>query len=322
VRLLTRLAVVLACVLAPLAAEAQPKGKVPRIAFLRSGPAPKAFTEAFQQGLREAGYVEGKNIVVEYRFGNGTTEQLSELVREIVSLHVDVIVASAAPAAFAARKATTTTPIVFAGVVDPIDVGLAASLARPGGNATGMSIISVDLLGKRLELLREILPKLSRLVLLWNPANPTHAVQLKHAQALAQSLGIEVQPVPVGTTADLDRGLGAAKGAQALLQLDDVFFTTHRERLIGLAMQARLPAIYGYREMAEAGGLMSYGANLPDLYRRAAAYVDKVLKGTPPRDLPIQQPTKFELVINLKSVKALGLTIPQPVLLRADEVIQ
>jgi putative ABC transport system substrate-binding protein len=304
-----------------LAADAQPAGKVARVTFLRAGPPPKAFVEAFQEGLRESGYVEGRDLVVDYRFPDGTTGRLSDLAREVVKSKPDAILASAAPAALAARDATTTIPIVFAAAVDPVESGLAASLAQPGGNVTGMSILSADLLGKRLGLLKELLPKLARVALLWNPTNPTHAPQLKAAEGLTPALGIQLQPLAAGTPEEFERALAIARAAQALLQLDDVLFTTHRERLAALATKSRLPVMYGHREMVEAGGLMSFGANLPDLYRRAAAYVEKVLKGARPQDLPIQQPTKFELVINLKTAKALDLTFPQSVLLRADDVI-
>jgi putative tryptophan/tyrosine transport system substrate-binding protein len=307
---------------APSAAEAQRAGKVPHIIFFRSGPPPQAFVEAFQQGLREFGYVEGKTVIVEYRFSDGTTRLLPELAREIVGRKPDAILASAVPAALAAKNATTTIPIVFAGTVDPVEAGLAASLARPGANVTGMSILSVDLLGKRLELLREVVPNLSSVALLWNPTNPTHAARLKHAERLTQELGVRLQMLSINAPQDFDRALADARATQALLQFDDPFFTTHRDRLTRLAANSRLPAIYGYREMVDAGGLMSYGANLPDLYRRAAAYVDKVLKGAKPQDLPIQQPTRYELVINMKAAKALGLTIPPALLLRADDVIE
>jgi putative ABC transport system substrate-binding protein len=312
----------LALLAAPLTAEAQQAGKVARIVFLRSGPPPKAFVEAFEQGLRELGYVVGKDIVIEYRFADGRTVQLMDLAREVVRSKPDAILASGATAAFAARDSTATIPIIFAGTVDPVENGLAASLAQPGGNVTGMGVLSVDLLAKRLQLLGELIPSLSRVALLWTPTNPTHTVQLKKLQGVAETLGLHLLELAVRTAEDFDPALMTAQGTQALLQMDDPLFTTHRELLARLALKRRLPAMYGIREMVDAGGLMSYGAILPDLYRRAAAYVEKVLKGTRPRDLPIQQPTKFEMVINLKTAKALGLTIPPSVLARADEVIQ
>jgi len=312
----------LALLAAPLAAEAQPTGKVARIVFLRAAPAAPAFVKGFQQGLREAGYVEGKDIVVEYRFMEGMPERLADLVREVVKSKPDAIVTSAGAATFAARDATATIPIIFVSVVDPVENGLAASLAHPGGNVTGMGVVAVDLLAKRLQLLGEIIPSLSRVALLWTPNNPNHKVQLKKLQGVAETLGLHLQELSVRTAEDFDPALMTAQGTQALLPMDDPLFTTHRELLARLALKRRLPAMYGYREMVDAGGLMSYGANIPDLHRRAAAYVEKVLKGARPRDLPIQQPTKYEMVVNLKTAKALGLTIPPSVLARADEVIQ
>ena len=306
----------------PLAAEAQPAGKVARIGFLRPGQPPKTFVEAFQQGLREQGYVEGQNVLIEYRLTDGSFDQLSHLAEELVRLKVDVILASTAPAASAAKRATATVPIVFVGLQDPEQIGLISSLARPAGNLTGLSINSADLGGKRLEILREIVPKLTRVAVLWHPENPTNPVQLKAAEAAARIVGVPLQSLPVRGPDDFEAAFKAARGAGGLLQLDGALFTTHRTRLAELAVRSRLPAVYGFREHAEAGGLVSYGVDLPDLYRRAAIYVDKIVKGTKPADLPVQQPTKFELVINLKTAKALDLTIPQSLLLRADQVIQ
>jgi putative ABC transport system substrate-binding protein len=307
---------------APLAAEAQPAGKVFRIGFLRPGPPPKTFVEAFQQGLLERGYVDGQTVIIEYRSTERSIDELPRLADELVRLKVDVIVASTAPAAFAARTATTTVPIVFVGVYDPVEIGLVPSLARPGGNVTGLSQTSADLAGKRLELIKELLPQLRRVAILWRPANPTNLAQKKSAEVVARALGVQLQSLPVQSPDDFETALRAARGAGGLVQADDPLFTTHRRRLVELVVRSRLPAIYGLREHVDAGGLMSYGPDYPDLYRRAATYIDRILKGTKPADLPVEQPTKFELVINLKTAKALGLTIPPSLLQRADQVIE
>jgi putative tryptophan/tyrosine transport system substrate-binding protein len=319
----TFLAAVGAGLITPLAAKAQQMGKVYRIGFLRPAPPPKAFVEAFLQGLLERGYVEGQNVVIQYRVTDGSIDQLPSLAAELVQLKVDVILASAGPAAHAAQRATTTVPVVFVGVFDPVEVGLVPNLPHPGGNVTGLSLSPTDLAGKRLELLRQVVPKLKRVAVLSHPANhPFNALQLKGAQAAAGMLGVQVQELAVRGPDDFEAAFKSARGAGALLQLDGAFLFTHRTRLADLAISSRLPAISGLKEYVEAGGLMSYGADLPDLYRRAAGYVDKILKGAKPADLPVEQPTKFEFVINLKTAKALGLTIPQSLLLRADEVIQ
>ena len=314
-------AVVLA---APLAAEAQEQkaGKVYRIGFLRAGQPPKPWVEAFQQGLRERGYVDGQNVVLEFRFTDGSFDQLPRLAEELVRLKVDVILASAAPPALVAKKATTSVPIVFVNVFDPVELGLIPSLGRPGGNITGLANSSADLAGKRLELLRELVPKLRRVAVFWDSSNPTNPIQLKGAEVAARTLGLQLQPAPVQGPSDFDAAFKAARGANGLLLLDSPLFTTHRARLSGLAATSRLPAISALREFVEVGGLISYGVDFPDSFRRAATYVDKILKGAKPADLPVEQPTKYELVINLKTAKALRLTIPQLVLARADEVIQ
>jgi putative ABC transport system substrate-binding protein len=305
-----------------LAVEAQQAGKVWRIGFLRAGQPPKPWVEAFQQGLRERGYVDGQNVVVEFRFTDGSFDQLPRLAEELVRLKVDVILASGAPPALAAKKATTSVPIVFVGVFDPVELGLIPSLGRPGGNITGLGSTSADLAGKRLELLRELVPKLRRVAVLSNPSNPSNPIQLKGAEVAARTLGLQLQPAPVQGPSDFDAAFKAARGANGLLLLDSPLFITHRARLAGLAATGRLPAISGLRDFVEVGGLMSYGGDFPDSYRRAATYVDKILKGAKPTDLPVEQPTKFEVVINLKTAKALGLTIPPSLLGRADEVIQ
>jgi putative ABC transport system substrate-binding protein len=318
------LAVVLALsvVLAPLTDEAQPAGKVYRIGFLRAGQPPKTLVEAFQQGLRARGYIEGRNVVIEYRYTDGSFDELSRLAAELVRFNVDVILASGAPAAFAARSATTKVPIVFASVYDPVEIGLVTGLAHPGGNVTGLSQTSADLGGKRLELLKELLPKLKSVAILWHPANLTNLVQKKSVEVAARTLGVDTKSVPVQDPSQFGSAFEDARGVDALVQVDDPLLITHRRQLAELAVRSRLPAIAGLREYVDAGGLMSYGADHPDLYRRAATYIDKILKGAKPADLPIEQPTKFDLVINLKTAKALGLTIPQSLLVRADEIIQ
>jgi putative tryptophan/tyrosine transport system substrate-binding protein len=318
------LAVILALsvVLAPLTDEAQPAGKVYRIGFLRAGQPPKTFVEAFQQGLRARGYIEGRNVVIEYRYTDGSFDELSRLAAELVRFNVDVILASGAPAAFAARSATTKVPIVFASVYDPVEIGLVTGLAHPGGNVTGLSQTSADLGGKRLELLKELLPKLKSVAILWHPANLTNLVQKKSVEVAARTLGVDTKSVPVQDPSQFGSAFEDARGVDALVQVDDPLLITHRRQLAELAVRSRLPAIAGLREYVDAGGLMSYGADHPDLYRRAATYIDKILKGAKPADLPIEQPTKFDLVINLKTAKALGLTIPQSLLVRADEIIQ
>jgi putative ABC transport system substrate-binding protein len=310
---------------APLAAEAQQAGKVYRIGFLRAGPPPESYLDSFQQGLRERGYVYGQNVVVELRATDGSVDPLPRLTEELLRLKVDVFLASAAPAAVAVRRATTSVPIVFVGVVDPVGLGLVSSLGRPGGNITGLATTattSADLAGKRLELLREIVPGLGRVAVLWHPANPSNPIQLKGAQAAARALGMRLEPVSIQGPNDFDSASKAVRGTDGLLFLESPLFTTHRAGLAELVARTRLPAIYGQREYVEVGGLMSYGTYFKDLYRRAARYVDRILKGAKPGDLPVEQPTKFELVINLKTAKTLGLTIPPSLLQRADQVIE
>jgi len=307
---------------APPAADAQPAGKIPRIGFLRAGPPPKSWVEGFQQGLRDLGYVEGQNIVTEYRFTDGSTGQLPDLVGELLRLKVDVIVASGTAAAQAAENLTRTVPIVFAGVNDPVGSGLVSNLSRPGKNITGTSLMSVDLLAKRVELLKEVVPQLSRLAALGVPADPSYALQVKATETGVRALGVQLDLIAVRSPNDFETAFKVARKAQALIQFEAVFLTTHRTRLLELAVRNRLPAVYGFRDWVDGGGLMAYGPSFPEVYRRAAVYVDKILKGAKPGHLPVEQPTKFELVINLKTAKVLGLTIPQSLLQRADEVIQ
>jgi putative ABC transport system substrate-binding protein len=310
----------LAILVWPLAA-APPVGKIYRIGFLRAGQPPTAWIEAFQQGLREQGYINGQH-VVEFRVTDGSLDPLPQLAEELVRSKVDVIVASSSPSAVAAKNATTSVPIVFVNVFDPVEIGLVPSLAHPGGNITGIAATSAELAGKRLELLRELVPQLRRVAVLGHPATPSHLKQLQGAEGAVHALGMQMQPIPVHGPEDFEAAFQAVRGADGLLPLESVFFTTHRARLVGLAAASRLPAIYGVREMVDAGGLMAYGVHYPDLYRRAATYVDKILKGAKPTDLPVEQPMKFEFVINLKTAQALGITIPPTLLFLADEVIR
>ena len=311
--------------LVALAATQQP-AKVPRIGFLWSSgrTATPKNEEAFRQGLRGLGYVEGQNIALENRWAEGRFDRLPALAGELVRVRVDLIVTAGTPAARAAKETTTTIPIVAVAVGDPVGTGLVASLARPGANLTGLSDITVDLSAKRLELLKEVVPTASRVAVLWNPAHPTNPLQLRETQVAAQALGMRLQSLEVRGSDELERTFAAMRRERpgALVVLSDPFMLLHRGRLADLAAKNRLPAMYPWREHAEAGGLMAYGPNLPDLFRRAATYVDKILKGAKPADLPVEQPTRFELVINLKTAKALGLTFPPSVLIRAEHVIQ
>jgi putative ABC transport system substrate-binding protein len=308
------------------AAEGQQTGNIPRIGILPPGPMSERvhLWTAFRRGLRELGYVEGKNIVLIFPTGKLTTEGLPDLAAELVNLKVDVIVAPTTQGALAARKATKTIPIVMPTSIDPIEAGVVASLAHPGGNATGLTSITTDLSGKRLELIKEVLPRVSYVAVLSNPNSPTNPSQIKEIKLAAQSLGIRLQFLEVRVPEDFERVFHAAtKGhASALVAVEDAFVFTHRTEVVKLAAKNRLPAIYGLPEFVEAGGLMSYAANLADSYRRSATYVDKILKGARPTDLPIEQPTKFEFVINLKAAKQIGLIIAPNVLARADRVIR
>jgi ABC-type uncharacterized transport system substrate-binding protein len=320
------LAVVLALslTLAPLAAPAQqPPGKTARIGFL-GDVVPSFLVEAFRRGLHELGYVEGQNIAIEYRFSEGKYERLPGLAAELVRLKVDVIVASSPPATEAAKQATSTIPIVFTVSGDPVADGFVASLARPGGNLTGLATISPELVGKQLEMLKTVAPKVSRVAVLQNPSNQGHRPTLRRAEDAARTLEVQLQILAARNPSEIEAAFAAMSSQRAggVLVLRDAMFRAHRAQIVALAAKSRLPAVYGLREEAEAGGLMAYGASVPLLFRRAATYVDKILKGAKPADLPVEQPTKFELVINLKTAKALGLTIPQSILTRADEVIQ
>ncbi len=312
---------------APLAAEAQQVPKIARIGYLLPAtPAAAAhLPEVFRQGLRELGYVDGKTFVLEVRYGEGRAERISELARELVGLKVDVIVTGTDVAIAAVKRETLTIPIVMAASSDPVGTGFVASLARPGGNVTGLSNISPELSGKRLELLREVVPGLSRVAFLWNPDVRGALFDYKETEAAARSLRLQLQSVEVSRAEDFGRAFSAItkQRAQALITPagDPVGFANRRQ-IASFAQKNQLPSMYGLREYVDAGGLMSYGSNSAERWRRAATYVDKILKGAKPADLPVEQPTKFELVINLKTAKLIGLKIPQSVLVRADQVIE
>jgi ABC-type uncharacterized transport system substrate-binding protein len=326
----TRLALVVAVstLPPPLTAEAQVSAKVPRIGYLTGNLATGlTLRDAFLQGLRDLGYAEGRNVAIEYRDAQGKYDRFPALAADLVALNVDVIVVTNTPAALAAKQATRAIPIVLGWVVDPVSSGLVTNLARPGGNVTGLSTLARDIFGKRLELLKQAVPGVARLAILWHPGDygeRTEREMHSHEDTAARALGVRFQVLTARGPEDFDRAFSDMVRARAdafAVQSTNVFFI-QRRRLVDLAAKNRLPAMYPTREFVDAGGLMSYAANTAELLRRAAAYVDKILKGAKPADLPVEQPTKFELVINLKTAKALGLTIPQSVLLRADEVIE
>ena len=310
---------------APLAPGAQPTGKIYRIGFLSpSTSADPSILDAFREGLREFGYVEGRNIAIASRWAEGKYDRLPGLAAQLVGLKVDIIVATAVPAIRAAKEATRTIPIIMAVVVDPMATGLVASLARPGGNITGLSSMAPEVTGKQLEMLKEVVPKASLVAVLWNPANAGNAPQVRQAQAAARALGVRLQPLEARGPSEIDSAFATMTSEQAgaVIVLVDAMLLDHRTQIADLAARRRLPAVYGLSDHAEAGGLMAYGPNRLDIVRRAASYVDKILKGAKPGDLPVEQPTKFALVINLKTAKALGLTIPPSLLQRADQVIE
>jgi putative tryptophan/tyrosine transport system substrate-binding protein len=312
--------------MAPLASLGQQQPKVARIGFL-AGDSPadnRHRLQTFRDGLHELGYVEGKNLVIEYRWAEGHYERLPGLATELVRLPVDVIVAVGDPVIFAAKQATSTIPIVMAGVGDPVARGFVVSLARPGGNVTGVSNFVVTLMGKWLELLKEVLPTLSQVAVLRNAANPTHPLFWTEAQRAAPRLGLKLQDVEVRSSDDLDEAFGSVVSARsgAVVVVPDPLLAGAAKRIAELAMRNGVPTMCAFKEQVEVGGLLSYGPDLAVNAHRAAGYVDKILKGAKPADLPVEQPTKFELFINLKTAKALGVTIPQSVLLRADEVIE
>jgi putative ABC transport system substrate-binding protein len=307
-------------------AEAQQQKKVPKIGFLLapSRSTVAEYLDAFRQGMRELGYVEGQNIVIEYRFAEGGLDRLPDLAADLARLKVDVIVAGPGFSAIrSAKNATSTIPIVMTGTADPVASGLVVSLARPGGNVTGPTMGGYQLVGKRLELLKETVPKVSRVAVFLSP-NYSMSLSLNEIQTSARALGLQIQSLEVGSTNDFEGAFQAAVQARAhaLTVGGSPVFTSNRKQIVEFAAKNRLPAIYPLRQYVEDGGLMSYDAKLADLYRRVATYVDKILKGAKPADLPVEQPTKFELVINLKTAKALNLTIPQSLLYRADRVIR
>ncbi len=312
---------------APLRSIGQQATKVPRIGFLAVGSREgRAFLiEGFLQGLREHGYVEGQNIVIEYRFSEDRNDRLPALAAELVALKVQLILASGTPASFAAKQATSTIPIVMGGIAaDPVETGLVASLARPGGNITGMSMMTSQLVGKRLELLKRTVPGLARVAVFWNPPNPAYGPILRELEAAAQTLRVKLQRLEVRDPVDFEGAFKAAikQRAGALIAPGDPL-TTNRPRMVAdLALKYRLPTMMDLKEFVEAGGLLSLGLDLVDSYRRAATHVDKILKGANPADLPMEQPTKFDLFVNLKTARVLGLTIPQSVLLQATKVIE
>jgi ABC-type uncharacterized transport system substrate-binding protein len=315
---------VLSLGLAALVAGAQQPAKVYRIGLLGTDSTQQSRLEALRLGLRDLGYLEGKNIVIEYRWAEGKYDRFPDLAAELVRLKVDVIVTGGTPATQAAMRATTTIPIVMMATGDPLRTGLVASLARPGGNVTGTTQLGAEVAGKRLQILKETVPKLSRVAFLRNPASAAHAPYFNDLQAAARGLRLTVQSVEVQEPNEFEAAFArmTRERPDALIVTGDAIHQLRQAWIVDFAAKRRLPALYQLKDYVEAGGLMSYGASISDNYRRAATYVDKILKGAKPADLPVQQPTKFELVINLKTAKALGLTIPQTLLQRADQVIE
>ncbi len=307
--------------------NAQGRGRTPRIVYLgNSSPALEMeLLSAFRDGLRDLGYVDGKNVIVDYRWADGRYERLPHFIADAVELKADVIVASGTPAVLAAKQGTRTIPVVIAAMGDPVAAGVVASLAHPGGNITGSASMTPDIDGKRLELLKEIVPAVSRIAVLWNPANPGNAQRLRQLQDAARTLRLTLEPI-VGAAdeRDVDKAFVAiaTSKAEALIMESDRALLAHRARIVELASKRRLPALYPYRDFVQAGGLASYEPNYPAMFRRAAVYVDKILRGAKPADLPVEQPTKFDFVVNLTTARALGLLLSQSVLLRADQVLQ
>jgi putative tryptophan/tyrosine transport system substrate-binding protein len=305
----------------PLAAHAQQRSaKVPRIGIIDDSP----IWNAFRQGLRDLGYLEGQNIVFEYRYAAGLPDRLAWVAVELVNRPVDLIATFGTPATFAAKQATTTIPIVMMGIGDPVGAGFVASFNRPGGNITGNTVLGPEVAGKRLQLLKEVVPSLSRVAFLWNPDNASHPGQLAELRLAVETLGIKLLPVAVRSPDEFDSAFAAmiSERADAFLMTNDPFHQLSIGRIIDFLVYNRLPGMFLTREIVAAGGFMSYGASVPDLFRRGASYAHKILQGTKPADLPIEQPVKFELVVNLKTAKAMGLSIPESFLLRADEVIE
>ena len=311
-------------VASPLAARAQPT-RQPTIGFLGSGTLESQgqWVAAFSQRMRELGWIDGRNITIEYRWAEGSSDRAAELATELGKAKVDVIVTYANPIVLAAKQATATIPIVFAAAADPLGTGLVAALARPGGNVTGLSVEATDLGGKRSEILRDLVPGLRRLAIMANGGNTASVLEMREVEAAARTLGLDVNTVDIRQALDIAPAFENLKGhADALYVCIDTILFTNRVRIITLALTARLPTMFTTREAVKAGGLVTYGPNFSDLFRRSADYVDKILHGAKPEDLPVEQPTKFELIINLTTAKALGLTVPQTLLARADEVIE
>jgi putative ABC transport system substrate-binding protein len=318
----------LALLAAPLAADAQAAGKVYRIGVLSPFPSsygPGPSFEAFRQTFRDLGYVDGRNVALEYRWADGRPDRLPDLAAELVRLGVDVVFSAwSTPAALATKKATNTIPVIFAGVGDAVGVGLVGSLARPGGNVTGSTFITEETIGKQLELLKEVVPRITRVGVVINPGNPVYGPVLRGSEAPARALGLQLTIVGVQGAEDLESAFRVAirEHVDGFVVLRDPVLVTNQSRLLTLVANSRRPAMYGMREFVDNGGLMSYGPSLVEMYRRAAYLVDKILRGAKPTDLPVEQTTKFDFVVNLKTAKTLGLTIPQSVLARADEVIE
>jgi ABC-type uncharacterized transport system substrate-binding protein len=308
----------------PLVALAQAAPKVWRIGVLEPGSAPDPFFDAFRDGLREFGYTEGRDLLLEVRWADGESDRLDGLAAELVTLNVDVIKTLSTPAALAARRATTTIPVVFVGVGDPVGVGLVPSLAHPQGNVTGIANLAPELSAKRLEILREVVPNLTPIGMLWNDTNPSMVLRAQQSEQAAAAMGVTLQSYGVHDLIAFDPAFDAMMSARtaAIMTLADPFTRAHRKRIIDFAAERHLPAIYELREFVTAGGLISYGPSFRDMERRSAAIIDKILKGAKPADIPVELPTRFELVINLGTAKALGLTIPPSILVRADEVIE
>ena len=320
------LVLVLSALAMQVSAQSEPGAKPHRIGFLGNSTAALEanLVGPFREGLRELGYVEGRNLLIEYRWAEGNYESLPALIGELLAMKVEVIVTAGTPATLAVKKATTTTPLVMIAVGDPVGTGIIPSLSHPGGNITGLTSISPELDGKRLELLREIIPGISHVALLWNSESPLQFIGERRTQAAAEALGMKVLSLGVRDKAGLDKAFAdiLRERPQALLVLADRLFLHHRERIMEFAARARLPGVHAYRELVEAGGLVSFGPSYEGMHRRAAFFVDRILKGASPGELPAERPATFELVVNLKAAKGLGLTIPRSVLLRATKVIQ
>jgi putative ABC transport system substrate-binding protein len=310
----------------PFAAQAQQAAKIPRIAFMGNSTAAMEanLIKPFRDGLRELGYEEGRNLIIEFRWAEGKYDRFPALIAELLTAKVDLIVTAGTPATLAVKKATSTVPLVFIAVGDPVGTGVVPSLARPGGNLTGLASISPDLESKRLQLLREINPGLSHVAFLFNPSNPFYVTSMKQANAAIKALQMKLLSLPVSKTEDLDGAFDKIlkERPEALLVLADRVFLHNRNRIMEFATKNRLPTMVPYKELVEAGGLIGYGPSYEDMHRRAADYVDKILKGAKPGDLPVEQPTKFDLRVNLKAARAIGIKIPEGFLLRADEVLE